>query len=101
MILCGDFNADPTESVYKTISTRFSSAYKQALKDEPVFTTWTKRQTEKEMKRTLDYIFYTESDFKVSAVVSLTSPSLMKPIPNIEYPSDHLSLVAHLNLLEE
>lgn len=101
LILCGDFNADPTEAVYKTISSRLNSVYREALKDEPVFTTWTKRQSEKELKRTLDYIFYSKNEFEVSAVLSLNSPSLSKPIPNSEYPSDHLSLVTHLNFATE
>ena len=100
LILSGDFNADPNESVYKTITSRLKSVYREALKDEPLFTTWTKRQSEKEMKRTLDYIFVTKSHFKVCAILSLESPQMTKPFPNRHYPSDHLSLVSHLKFID-
>ena len=100
LILCGDFNADPNETVYKTITNRLKSVYKEGLKEEPLFTTWTKRQSEKELKRTLDYIFYTKNHFKVSALLALESQDVTEPIPNRLYPSDHLSLVTHLEFID-
>ncbi|CAG2100350.1 unnamed protein product [Medioppia subpectinata] len=99
LVLSGDFNAEPNESVYKTITSQMVSAYKEGLKDEPIFTTWTKRQSEKELKRTLDYIFFTKNHFKVTAIVSPESQQLTKPMPNGNYPSDHLSLITHLNFI--
>ncbi|RWS01322.1 nocturnin-like isoform X1 [Dinothrombium tinctorium] len=96
-ILAGDFNADPSEPVYKTMRAKFSSAYCEALGEEPSFTNWTKREKEEETKQTLDYIFFTREHFKVQSVLDLQE-GLRQPIPNSQYPSDHLSLIASFTM---
>uniref|UniRef100_A0A8C0S585 Nocturnin n=1 Tax=Canis lupus familiaris TaxID=9615 RepID=A0A8C0S585_CANLF len=61
LIVCGDFNAEPTEEVYKhfaSSSLNLNSAYKLLSADgqsEPPYTTW-KIRTSGECRHTLDYI---------------------------------------------
>merc|ERR1712060_248510 len=69
IILAGDFNAEPTEPVYKTITTKhgsisFQSAYANMIGNckrksfrEPEYTSW-KFRNDGEHVETLDYIFY-------------------------------------------
>ena len=98
IILTGDFNAEPTEPVYNTMRKNLSSAYFDGLNQEPSFTNWTKRENEIEMKRTLDYIFYSKSDFELISLLLTESSELSSPIPNVQYPSDHLSLLARFKI---
>lgn len=106
LILCGDFNAEPNEMVYKNLSAQLASVYHQhsdigAIDGEPRFTTWTKRHGERQMKRTLDYIFVRKDSFAINSLLPLDSQELTEPIPNQYYPSDHLSLVAQLTFIDK
>ena len=92
-IVTGDFNAEPNEPVYKTITQRYASSYSQVLLNEPSYTNWTWRQDEEEVKQTLDYIFYNDK-FTTASILDTYCDQKSGPFPNCIYPSDHLSLVA-------
>ena len=73
-------------------SGRMRSAYKEALKQEPEWTS-----CHRKFVGTTDYIFFDESAVKVKRV--LKTPNVLKwnnekRLPNMRYPSDHLSIVA-------
>ncbi|XP_014243825.1 nocturnin [Cimex lectularius] len=102
VILCGDFNAEPIEPVYSSITShpglRLASAYCTS-QGEPPYTTWKVRQ-EGEVCHTLDYIFYSKGKFKVNDVLQFpTSEQIgINRVPSFFYPSDHFSLVSDLNI---
>ncbi|TMW51856.1 hypothetical protein DOY81_003052 [Sarcophaga bullata] len=94
VLLCGDFNAEPTEPVYSTILNceflKLSSAYsdiraesdecnnenitkeqldacdkvQKSIQNEPPYTTWKIRE-DGEVCHTIDYVFYTKDNLKV------------------------------------
>ncbi|XP_060102737.1 nocturnin-like isoform X1 [Heteronotia binoei] len=100
LIVCGDFNAEPTEEVYKEFSDsslNLNSAYKLLSVDglsEPPYTTW-KIRPSGECRHTLDYIWYSQHALQVNAALSLLTEEQIGPnrLPSLNYPSDHLSLV--------
>ena len=95
LILTGDFNADPTEAVVRTIKEELVSAYP----DSTPFTTWKIRETG-EQKSTLDYIFHS-GGIQTSATLDMpTEQQVGKDrLPSLAFPSDHLSMVADLTLV--
>ena len=95
LILTGDFNADPTEAVVRTIKEELVSAYP----DSTPFTTWKIRETG-EQKSTLDYIFHS-GGIKASATLDMpTEQQVGKDrLPSLAFPSDHLSMVADFQVL--
>ncbi|XP_056593719.1 nocturnin isoform X2 [Triplophysa dalaica] len=103
MIVCGDFNAEPTEDVYRNFATSslgLDSAYKHLSTDgktEPPYTTW-KIRPSGESCHTLDYVWYSHTAFHVHAVLDFPTPEQIGPnrLPSYNYPSDHLSLVCDL-----
>lgn len=103
LVICGDFNAEPTEEVYKRFassSLNLNSAYKVLSDDgdtEPPYTTWKIRPTG-ESCNTLDYIWYSQHALKVNSALSLLTEEQIGPnrLPSFNYPSDHLSLVCDL-----
>jgi len=102
LLLTGDFNADPSEPVFETVTKhpqlRLSSAY-DSTEEEDFYTTWKIRETG-EQKHVLDYIFHTAD--RLSPVATLEMPSEAevgeKRLPSLQFPSDHLSLVADFKL---
>ncbi|XP_043917580.1 nocturnin isoform X1 [Protopterus annectens] len=100
LIVCGDFNAEPSEDVYKqfaTSSLNLNSAYKLLSEDhqsEPPYTTW-KIRPSGECCHTLDYIWYSQHALNVDSILSLPTEEQIGPnrLPSFSYPSDHLSLV--------
>ncbi|XP_003221724.1 nocturnin isoform X2 [Anolis carolinensis] len=108
LIVCGDFNADPTEEVYKEFSTsslNLNSAYKLLSADglsEPPYTTW-KIRPSGECRHTLDYIWYSQHALKVDSALSLLTEEQIGPnrLPSFNYPSDHLSLVCDFTFNED
>ncbi|XP_063776429.1 nocturnin [Pseudophryne corroboree] len=100
LVICGDFNAEPTEEVYKRFassSLNLNSAYKVLSEDgetEPPYTTWKIRPTG-ESCNTLDYIWYSQHALNVNSALSLLTEEQIGPnrLPSFNYPSDHLSLV--------
>ena len=83
-------------------SGRMRSAYKEALKEEPQWTS-----CHSKFSGTTDYIFFDESAVKVKRV--LKTPSARnwtnnpheKRLPNMKYPSDHLSIAADFIVLDD
>lgn len=110
VIVCGDFNAEPTEPVYGTLldnSLELGSAYADcdtnsnvlSHQREPPYTTWKIRE-EGEVCHTIDYIFYTKNHLEVEAVLQLPSGDDIGTdrVPSFSYPSDHFSLVCDFRL---
>lgn len=110
VIVCGDFNAEPTEPVYSTFINndliKFSSAYadsnlyrEDVVNREPPYTTWKIRE-EGEVCHTIDYIFYGKEDMEVETVLDFPSEEEIgeNRVPSFSYPSDHFSLVCDFKL---
>ena len=119
VIICGDFNAEPTEPVYLTLlsnrTLNLASAYAATSKEEdtpcevpesilrePPYTTWKIRE-EGEVCHTIDYVFYSEDKFKVDAVLDFPSGEDIGEgrVPSFNYPSDHFSLVCDFRFKED
>ncbi|XP_056625429.1 nocturnin isoform X1 [Triplophysa dalaica] len=108
LVVCGDFNAEPSEEVYRRFMTSplgLDSAYKCLSEDgttEPPYTSW-KIRPSGESCSTLDYIWYTERAFRVDAVLRIPSEEQIGPdrLPSYNYPSDHLSLVCDLSFNQQ
>ena len=101
LVLCGDFNAPPTEPAYEVVKSSdlgLKSVNTHLSKDEqePKYTTWKVRDTE--VCRTIDYIWYSRKGLKVSSVLNMASEEEVGEgrLPSSRYPSDHLSLVCDL-----
>lgn len=107
VVICGDFNAEPTEPVYRTMlscqEVKLDSIYRHLSNHgvEPPYTTWKIRE-EGEVCQTLDYIFYTPQSLKVRSILQLpTGEDIgMDRVPSFSYPSDHFSLVCDLRFNE-
>ncbi|KAK7473383.1 hypothetical protein BaRGS_00035356 [Batillaria attramentaria] len=104
LMVCGDFNAEPTEQVYATFKTSIlslSSAYCHLSSEmqEPEYTTWKVRggshgrQTED--AHCIDYMFYTQEHLQPVSLLKMPTGDEIgeKRLPSFAYPSDHLSLV--------
>ncbi|XP_050983399.1 nocturnin [Labeo rohita] len=108
LVVCGDFNAEPSEEVYRRFMTSplgLESAYKCLSEDgntEPLYTSW-KIRPSGESRSTLDYIWYSERAFQVDAVLRIPSEEQIGPdrLPSYHYPSDHLSLVCDLSFSQQ
>ena len=108
LIVCGDFNAEPWEDVYKRFASSplgLDSAYKRLSADgrtEPPYTSWKIRRSSGESCHTLDYIWYSHRRFQVDAVLELPGEEQIGPdrLPSYHYPSDHLSLVCDFSFSE-
>ncbi|XP_033869923.2 nocturnin-like isoform X1 [Acipenser ruthenus] len=108
LLICGDFNAEPTEDVYRdfaTSSLNLNSAYKLLSEDgqsEPPYTTW-KIRPSGESCHTLDYIWYSQHAFSVDSVLDFPTEEQIGPnrLPSYNYPSDHLSLVCDFSFNDE
>jgi len=98
-IICGDFNAEPTEPVYNTMCSYpqlpLDSAYKLSG-SEPPFTSWKIRGGEGEVMHTIDYMFYTKHKLIVSSILNMPVERDIgeNRVPSMSYPSDHFSLVS-------
>lgn len=103
IIISGDFNAEPSEPILKTMmqneKTPLHSAYKIAeneKEDELQYTTWKIRETG-EQKHILDYIFHSPQLETVSTLDMPTEEQIGEDrLPSLQFASDHLSLVAEL-----
>lgn len=100
VIVCGDFNDVPQSSVVRAMLSHplgFQSAYPL----DKGFTTW-KFRTEGQKKATIDYIWYAEGrEIGLESTDGLASAERIgeNGLPNEEYPSDHLALVADFEWL--
>ena len=95
VIMCGDFNSVPTSKVYGLIEKNgFQSTYKLFTGKEVKLTI-----SVPHFKDTIDYIFV-NNKCKVISVKLINEDELKEhEIPNESYPSDHMYLVAELELL--
>lgn len=99
-VICGDFNAQATEPVYehfKKSSLWLESSYFTANEGkEPILTSW-KFRPGKEVKYTIDYIWYTSKLLQVCAVWGTPSEEEIgkNALPGWSYPSDHIALCTH------
>ncbi|KAM9398258.1 nocturnin-like isoform 1-T1 [Salvelinus alpinus] len=108
LLVCGDFNAVPSEDVYQRFASSpliLDSAYKRLSRDglsEPAYTTWKIRPTG-ECCTTLDYIWYSREAFSVDAVLDMPTEEQIGPnrLPSYNYPSDHLSLVCDFSFKKQ
>lgn len=108
LLVCGDFNAVPTEEVYRRFigsPLGLDSAYKMLSQDrltEPEYTTW-KIRPSGECCTTLDYIWYSRDTLSVDAVLDLPTEEQIgqNRLPSFSYPSDHLSLVCDVSFKEK
>lgn len=98
-VVCGDFNAEPTEPVYNTMCSYpdlpLDSAYKLSG-SEPPYTSWKIRGGEGEVMHTIDYMFYTKQKLVVSSILNMPIERDIgdNRVPSMSYPSDHFSLVS-------
>lgn len=108
LVVCGDFNAEPSEDVYKRFSSStlgLNSAYTLLSSDrqtEPAYTTW-KIRPSGESCSTLDYIWYTHDALSVDCLLDIPTEEQIGPdrLPSYHYPSDHLSLLCDISFREE
>ncbi|XP_062281465.1 nocturnin [Scomber scombrus] len=108
LVVCGDFNADPSEDVYRRFSSSplgLDSAYKLLSSDgqtEPAYTTW-KIRPSGESCSTLDYIWYSQEALGVECLLDIPNEEQIGPdrLPSFHYPSDHLSLLCDISFREE
>ena len=128
LILCGDFNSEPTSAVYDYIMNRslnsdypeldlenkvrvlpdlqniihnieLDSIMNAALGNEPSYTNYTSR-----FKGTLDYIFFSPTRFRVMAVTSMPEENELQAVcgeglPASCYPSDHVLLCCDIAMI--
>lgn len=97
-LVCGDFNAEPIEPVYATMtekSTGLASSYSLLHGGlEPKYSTW-KVRGEEDCCHNIDYIFYTPNNLRVEGGLDAPTEKDLGPgrAPSLAYPSDHFSLV--------
>lgn len=121
LLICGDFNSEPSSSVYKFITERnilpnspelilderlrilpdvqnivhdihLLSAMNTALGHEPMFSNYTAK-----FRGTLDYMFYTPSKLRILATTNFPEEQEIRSVsgeglPSACYPSDHILL---------
>ncbi|KAK3738269.1 hypothetical protein RRG08_039679 [Elysia crispata] len=111
LVLCGDFNADPDETVVQVMKQsklNLLSAYTllSPSQEEPLFTTWKvrggKKGGQEESVHTIDYLFFSKDKFHCVHLLEMPSEEQLRPnfLPSFAYPSDHLSLAADLKLID-
>ena len=123
MLVCGDFNSMPDSGVYELLANgylsgkhsdlqesvfgsygetgfrhdlRLRSGYREVLGAEPSFTNYTA-----DFVGSLDYIFFTHDTIQATGVLEPPSLPVVKKntaLPNPQFPSDHISLLAEFEL---
>ncbi|XP_040030550.2 nocturnin isoform X1 [Gasterosteus aculeatus] len=108
LVVCGDFNAEPSEDVYRRFSSSalgLNSAYKLLSANgetEPAYTSW-KIRPSGESCSTLDYIWYSHEALSVQRLLDIPTEEQIGPdrLPSYHYPSDHLSLLCDVSFREQ
>ncbi|KAL8617203.1 hypothetical protein ACOMHN_014373 [Nucella lapillus] len=103
LIVCGDFNGEPSEQVYGTFQNSpcgLDSAYRYLTDSlqEPGYTTWKIRggpKGNKETAQCIDYVWFSTKHLQPLALLKLPTEQEIgiHRLPSLTYPSDHLSLV--------
>ena len=98
VILTGDFNAEPTEPVYATITGGAAGGPLRSsyAVDSLDYTTWKIRDTGEE-KHVLDYVFHSP-DLETARTLDMPAAEHVGAdrFPSLQYASDHLSLVTDI-----
>jgi len=109
-IICGDFNADPSEPFYELLTGKeigIKSVFQDIFGHEPTYTTWKKRngsyakkmgEANNETKKVEDYIFFHPANISCCKILDLPQDNCIGSdlLPCKDYTSDHLSLMATL-----
>ncbi|KAF6041037.1 hypothetical protein EB796_000658 [Bugula neritina] len=103
VIVAGDLNSDPSEPVHTLLeSSGFICSYSSAVGCRSEYTTCKIRMVdgvETLQKKTEDYIYYRnlkkKNQFSVARVLQIPNETSLGEgrLPNMDYPSDHLSMV--------
>ncbi len=107
LIVCGDFNTMPSDKIYAFLVDKphsspsgrlfdIKSAYAVVEGKEPSFTNYTPK-----FKATLDYIWFDSQRAAAKTVGALPARAELEAeiaLPNSKYGSDHVPLVAELEL---
>ncbi|KAF4658915.1 CCR4 carbon catabolite repression 4-like [Perkinsus chesapeaki] len=98
VLVCGDFNAEPTETSIQSIveTNDWKSVYPLGDGDRRP-TTVHQRKGMAIIRRHIDYMWYSGS---LNATGYFTFPDSCPLLPSKNYPSDHLHLVARFSLSE-
>jgi nocturnin len=96
ILICGDFNGDPSEEFYKLFfpdrdSRNANNSQKPAATFELSDAYKAHRKFNTNLSRTVDYILYTHSTLNLLNYATMERGGMM--IPSLAYPSDHLALV--------
>lgn len=98
VVVCGDFNDVPDSPAHRALRAgdQLESAYVACAGAEPDWTTW-KVRAAGEVRRTIDYVF-TNRALRPTAVLLPPPADAIDAarLPGWRYPSDHLSLLVHL-----
>jgi endonuclease/exonuclease/phosphatase family metal-dependent hydrolase len=94
VIMCGDFNATPSHSVYDIIyKNKYESVYKKFYGEEAKYTF-----ASEHFRGAMDYIFVNDK-CKINNVKEIDFDYLEKNnIPNDDFPSDHMYLFADIKI---
>ena len=100
VIISGDFNAQPSEPVFSTMTNNEKLPLRSCYDTQSLeWTTWKIRDTGEE-KYILDYIFHSEGLQTVRVLDTPEDDSLGEAkLPSLQYASDHLSLVADVSFV--
>ncbi|XP_002731525.1 nocturnin-like [Saccoglossus kowalevskii] len=103
IVFCGDFNAESSEPVYSEFQNsnlNLKSTYQLLSENgntEPEYTTW-KIRPSGEAKHTIDYIWHSEDQLTIDALLPIPTDSQLgdERAPSYITSSDHFSLVFDL-----
>jgi len=119
IVVCGDFNSNPSQGVYNLfmdgflrkeyrdsygnsysnddviLPCQFRSAHLEKFSCEPK---WTVSVTNHDFVDTVDYIMYSDDKIEIVDCEEVTSARTSKHIPNETNPSDHLPIIAELRV---
>lgn len=85
VVICGDFNGDYKESFYELIMNDYLLKLHDSHPKSPI----------NKNTYTVDYIFYTSNSLEILGQLSQKRNGFL---PNLSYPSDHLSLVCEFKV---
>lgn len=106
VIFLGDFNGEPFEKFYDLIRNEqkmnFCDAYTLPDGSKQPTTIKIKSESDKMIKRAIDYIFFTPNVLKLTEYLDFPNDQEnlnKRGLPNLNFSSDHFSLVANFKFL--